>query len=167
MPITTRYSLIDAAYQSSFLENSLVNSAADATGAIRINPGNRLAGIPRHSLKLRFDYAFDERYSLGSNVLLNGASYARGDENNQDVRGKVPEYVVVNLDGRFQLTKDIELFARANNLFDRQCANFGILGRNVFAGPTRSVDPANGIDEQFRGYGAPRGVWVGARLSWQ
>ena len=116
---------------------------------------------------MRFDYAVDERYSFGSNVLLNGASIARGDENNRDTRGKVPGYVVVNLDGRYQMTKEIEFFARANNIFDRQYANFGILGRNVFAGPARSFDPANGVGEQFRGYGAPRGVWVGMRVSWE
>lgn len=167
LSVTARYSYIDATYQSSFLENSPVNSASDATGAIRVNPGNRIAGIPRHNLKLRFDYAVDERYSFGSNILLTGASFARGDENNQDVRGKVPGYVVVNLDGRFQMTKDIELFARANNVFDRQYANFGILGRNAFAGADGRFDPTNGVGEQFRGYGAPRGIWVGMRLSWE
>ncbi len=90
--------------------------------------------------------------------MLTGASIARGDENNQDMRGKVSGYVVVNLDGRFRMTKDIELFARANNVFDRQHANFGILGRNAFAGADGRFDPANGVGEQFRGYGAPRGI---------
>ena len=166
LSVTARYSFIDATYQSPFLENSLVNSNADATGAIAVRPGNALPGIPRHNLKFRFDYDMTERFSIGSNVLYSGNSYARGDENNLDTRGKVPGYTVVNLDSRYKVAKDVEIFGRVNNLFDREYANFGITGRNVFAGPARTFDPANGVSEQFRGYGAPRGIWIGLRYSW-
>ena len=82
------------------------------------------------------------------------------------MRGKVPGYTVVNLDSRYKATKEVELFARVNNLFDRTYANFGLLGHNNFANPQRNFDPANGLAEQFRGYGAPRGIWIGVRYSW-
>ena len=72
--------------------------------------------------------------------MYSSAIFARGDENNVDVRGKVPGYTVVNLDSRYKATKAIEVFARVNNLFDRQYANFGILGRNAFTGPNQSFD---------------------------
>jgi iron complex outermembrane receptor protein len=161
-----RYSYIAATYQSPFIETSPVNSLADATGSIAVSPGNAIPGIPRHNLKFRFDYDATERWSIGSNVLYTGSAYARGDENNADVRGKVPGYTVVNLDSRYKVTKDLELFGRVNNLFDREYANFGILGRNAFAGPARTFDNENAVNEQFRGYGAPRGIWVGLRYSW-
>ena len=74
--------------------------------------------------------------------------------------------MVVNLDGRLKLAKDIEIFGRINNLFDREDATFGVLGRNVCTGPGRSFDPASSATEQFRGYGAPRGVWMGERYAW-
>ena len=164
--LTARYGYIDATYQSSFLENSPANSTADASGAITVAPGNRIPSIPRHSLKLRVDYDVSDRCSIGANFLHAGTSHARGDENNLDGRGQVPGYTVVNLDGRFKLAKDTEIFGRVNNLFDREYANFGTLGRNVFAGPNRSFEPASGSNEQFRGYGAPRGLWVGLRYSW-
>lgn len=166
LAVTVRYSYIDATYRSEFLENSPANSVADGNGSIAITPGNRLPGIPRHNLKLRIDYDASERWSVGANLLHSSASIARGDENNLDARGTVPGYTVVNLDARFKPTKEIEFFGRVNNLFDREYANFGILGRNVFTGPNRSFDPASGVNEQFRGYGAPRGVWVGVRYSW-
>ena len=118
------------------------------------------------NLKFRLDYDATERFSVGGNMLYSGSSYARGDESNSDVRGKVPGYTVVNLDSRYKVAKDVELFGRVNNLFDRAYANFGLLGRNRFAGPTQNFDPANSVAEQFRGYGAPRGIWVGARFSW-
>ena len=164
--VSARYSYIAATYQSTFLENSRINSTADGTGAIAVSPGNAIPGIPRHNIKFRFDYDISERFSVGSNIMHASATYARGDENNLDSRGKVPGYTVVNLDGRFKVTKDIELFGRVNNLFDRTYANFGILGRNAFVGPDRTFDNANAVNEQFRGYGASRGVWLGLRYSW-
>lgn len=163
---SAHYSYIDATYQSSFLENSPSNSSADTNGAIQVRPGNQLAGIPHHNLKFRLDYAFDARLHVGGNVLVAGSSTARGDENNRDARGKVPGYAVVNLDGRFQINQQVEIFGRINNLLDRQYANFGVLGRNQFAGPSGNFDPANSVSEQFRGYGAPRGMWIGLRYSW-
>jgi iron complex outermembrane recepter protein len=65
------------------------------------------------------------------------------------------------------VTKNVELFARVNNVFDRQYANFGILGFNVFADAARSFDPANAMAEPFLGLGAPRGAWLGLRYEWQ
>ena len=165
--VTVRYSYVAATYQSAFLENSPVNSSADGNGAIAVKAGDSIPAIPRHSLKLRLDYEASERFSIGGNILYASSSYARGDENNRDTRGKVPGYMVVNLDSRYRFGKDVELFGRVNNLFDREYANFGILGRNVFATPGQGFDGANPRAEQFRGYGAPRGVWMGVRYSWE
>jgi iron complex outermembrane recepter protein len=164
--VTARYAFTRATYESSFFENSPVNSSADATGAIKVSPGNRIAGIPKHSLKLRLEYDASERWAISSNILHTSDTYARGDENNADTRGKVPGYSLVNLDTRYKLTNELEIFGSINNLFNRQYASFGILDRNAFNGPNRSFDNANAAGEQFRGYGAPRGVWVGLRLSW-
>lgn len=166
LAVSAHYSYVAATYQSRFLETSPVNSLADATGSIAVLPGNSIPGIPRHSLKFRFDIDATERWSIAANVLYNGNAYARGDENNADVRGKVPGYMVVNLDSRYKITNNLELFGRVNNLFDRTYANFGTLGRNAFAGPAHTFDNENAVNEQFRGYGAPRGLWVGLRYSW-
>jgi iron complex outermembrane recepter protein len=164
--LTARYAFTRATYESRFLENSPLNSRADVNGAIIVMPGNHIAGIPKHSLKLRMEYDANSRWSIAGNILHAGETYARGDENNADPRGKVPGYTVVNLDTRFKLTNSLEFFGSINNLFDRQYASFGILDRNAFAGPNRTFDNANAVGEQFRGYGAPRGVWAGLRLSW-
>ncbi|MGB7480390.1 MAG: TonB-dependent receptor [Burkholderiaceae bacterium] len=164
--VAVGYSYIGATYRSGFTMPSPVNSSADASGSIAVMPGNRIPGIPRHSLKLRIDYAAGERWSIGGNLLHAGATYARGDENNLDLRRTVPGYTVLNLDARFKLARGLELFARINNLFDREYANFGLLGNNVFTGPRNSFDGAHPVGEQFRGYGAPRGIWLGLRYGW-
>lgn len=123
------------------------------------------AGIPRHSLKLRAEFDATPRWSLGATALLSSDIYARGDENNADANGRVPGYTVVNLDTRFRIDKNLLLFARIDNVFNRRYANFAILGENVFTGPGQSFDGANPRAEQFRGYGAPLGAWVGMQYT--
>ena len=164
--VVGRYGLIDATYRTGFTENSPSNSSSDANGDIQVQPGNHIPGIPMHTFRLRVDYAPADTWSVGANAIVNSSIYSRGDENNQDVSGKVPGYLVVNLDGRYRASKALEFFARVNNLFNRQYANFGILGENVFTGPNRSFDPANAQNESFRGLGTPRGAWVGVRCEW-
>ncbi|SFH67607.1 Outer membrane receptor proteins, mostly Fe transport [Collimonas sp. OK307] len=165
--VSAHYSFIDATFQSPFAESSPNNSTADANGVIQVKPGNQIPGIPRHSFKLRLDYDISEKWSIGANGILNSAIFARGDENNSDTQGKVPGYGVVNLDTRYKISHDLEFFARVNNLLNKQYANFGILGQNYFNGPNQSYDAVNPTIEQFRGYGAPRGIWLGLRYSWK
>jgi outer membrane receptor protein involved in Fe transport len=164
---SVRYSYVNATFESPFELNSPSNSTADATtGVIQVQPGNRIPGIPQHSLKLRLQYDFGEQATLGTNVIYSSSVFARGDENNRDVNGRIPGYAVVNLDGRYAVAKGLDLFARVVNLFDKRYANFGLLGENLFTGPGRTFDGANGINEQFRGPGVPRGAWVGLRYQW-
>ncbi|MDB5823250.1 MAG: TonB-dependent receptor [Herminiimonas sp.] len=165
--MSARYGWIDATYQSDFAENSPLNTSADASGAIQVKAGSRLPAIPRHSLKLRMEYEPKTLWQAGINLVVASSSFARGDENNQDARGKVPGYAVVNLDASIALQKGWDIFARVDNVLDRQYANFGLLGLNSFTGPNRSFDPANARSEQFRGYGTPRAIWIGSRFSWK
>jgi iron complex outermembrane receptor protein len=159
--ISLRYGYIDASYQSSFTSSSPANSSANAQGNIQVRPGDKIPGIPRHTLKLRLDQAINTQWSFGMSVLGSSPIYARGDENNQDANGQVPGFSVVNLDTRFRFSKRLELFARINNLLDRAYANFGTLGRNVFTASNHGFDGLNPRNEQFLGYGAPRGAWLG------
>jgi len=162
-----RYAWIAATYLDGFVENSPNNSSADADGNITVAPGSRIPSIPRNSLHLRLDAEVLPGWQLGGNLVLNGPSYARGDENNQDANGQVPGYAVVNLDTTWQVSKRLSFFGRVNNLFDRHYSNFGILGENVFANAAHTFDPENGRSEQFLGQGAPFGAWAGVRYEWE
>ncbi|MBL8482693.1 MAG: TonB-dependent receptor, partial [Rhodocyclaceae bacterium] len=161
-----RYAYVEATFESSFVVHSPNNSSADAGGDIQVGPGNRIPGIPRHNIKLRLDYEFSDTATAGASINYSSSVFARGDENNRDANGSVPGYVVVNLDGRVELSRGLEIYARIANLFDRKYANFGVLGENVFANPGKSFDPNNALPEQFRGPGAPRGAWLGLRYKW-
>ncbi len=164
--VVARYSVIAATYATAFTENSPNNSSADAGGDIVVPKGAHIPGIPRQTLRLRFDAEPSDKWQIGANVIMSGSSRARGDENNLDANGKVPGYGVMNLDTEYELGKGFEVFARINNLFNRKYANFGILGENVFANPSRSFDPGSAASETFLGLGAPRGVWAGLRYEW-
>ncbi len=162
---SARYAYLKATYQSSFTVFSPFNSSADVDGNIQVSSGNRIPGMPEHNIKIRLDYDWNETFSIGTNVLYAAGIYARGDENNQDQNGKVPGYAVVNLDGRYNITKKFQIFGRVNNLFDKRYANFGILGENLFPQSSGKafVGGGNGETEQFQSLGSPRGFWIGAR----
>ena len=169
-PVTValRYSATDARFRSPFTAVSPANSQADAAGAIAVQPGDRMPGIPLHSAKLRIDWEAAPGLTIGASVIAASSQYARGDENNADAGGRVPGYAVVHLDAEYRVTRTVTLFAQVDNLFDRRYANFGLLGANVFTGPDRTFGPAQGIaavNEQFRALGAPRGIWAGVRVS--
>lgn len=160
------YSYVDATYRSSWTEHNPANSAADANGNVAVKQGDHIPGIPAHTVKLRLDYAATPRWDIGANVTWRSGVYARGDENNQDVNGRISGYVLVDLDMRYRITKRFEVFASVTNLFDKRYASFGVLGQNFFHGPNHTFDGANPVNEQFVGPGAPRGAWVGVRYAW-
>jgi iron complex outermembrane recepter protein len=168
LTLSLRCNHIDATFQSGFVAASPNNSTADANGAIVVTRGDRIPGIPTDSAKLRAEYRLGERSTIGATVAYTSAQYAHGDENNRDSNGRVPGYTVVNLDAQVQLDPSLQFFANVINLFNRQYQNFGLLGANAFTGPGRSFGPTQGIDpvsEQFRGVGAPRGLWIGLRYT--
>jgi len=163
-----RYSRIDATFQSTFVESSPNNSSADASGAILVQPGDRIPGIPRDLVKVRVEFEPVERLGIGVNVVYTSPQYALGDENNQDRNGRLPSYTVFNLDARYDATPDLRLLLNVANLFDRRYQTFALLGANVFTGPDNTFAPAQGIApvaEQFRAPAPPRGIWVGVRYA--
>ncbi len=167
LALSLRYNFIDASYRTGFVENSPSNSGADANGAITVRKGDRLPAIARHALKLRAEGKVTAEWSVAANLQGATKVYARGDENNLDAHGQVPGYALLNLDTRYQLSRGLQLFARVDNVFNRRYANFGVLGDNVFTGPSQSFDPANARAEQFRGYGTPRGAWLGLQYTFE
>lgn len=88
--------------------------------------------------------------------------YARGNENNADPMGKIAGYTVLNLDTRYSFGKSgWQLFAKLNNVFDREYYTGGILGANMFN--AAGVFDANDTPEKFLAPGAPRAGWIGLR----
>ncbi len=163
--LQVNYGYVEATFESSLVLNSPGNTSADGSGDIQVESGDKIPGIPSHSLKLRADYDVTEKVSVGSNVMVFSSQYARGDENNQDANGKIPGYTLVNLDARYQHTRQLSFFGRIHNLFDKDYETLGVLGENFFNGPGRTFDAGNVTEEQFRSAGAPRAFWVGLKYT--
>ena len=163
--LAANYGFVDAKFASPLTLNSPSNSSAAANGDIQVASGNKIPGIPAHSVKVRAEYDLTESVSVGSNVMVFSSQYARGDENNQDANGKVPGYTLVNLDARYQHTRRLSFFGRIDNVFDRDYESLGVLGQNFFNGPGRTFDAGNVTNEQFRSAGAPRAFWVGFKYA--
>ena len=158
--LTGRYSLLDATYETAFAARSPHNTTANGVGDIEVHPGNRLPGLPRNVLRVRGDWT-QGAFALGVTVLAAGFQYARGNENNADTVGKVPGYATVVLDGSWQITPALQLFARIDNLFNTTYQNFGILGAHYFRGPGNTFDAGLAGAEAFRSPAAPIGAWIG------
>lgn len=128
-------------------------------GDRQVEAGDRIPGLPEHNLKLMADWQITQHFNLGGDVQYRSSQYFRGDEANENAR--LSGYGLVNLRARYQVTAALELYARVNNLFDREYATFGMYGESdevlgdVYAG----FD-----DERFVSPGAPRTVRMGAGL---
>lgn len=164
--VAASYSYTDATYRSNWTASSPSNSSADASGNIAVHPGNRLPGIPANTVKLRLDYAATAKWTVGTNLTYRDGVYAQGDQNNEDVNGKISGYVLVDLDTAYDLTKRLRVFATVTNVLNKRYASYGVLGQNFFNGPNHTFDGQAPVNEQFVGPGAPRGAWIGLRYAW-
>lgn len=152
----TNYLFMDARFESSFAEASGSNSSNNP-----VQSGDRIPGIPQHTLKLRLEYLPVETVKVGLTMLAQSSQYPRGNENNQDVMGTIPGFAVFNLDARYRFAPDWEVFAKVANLFNRTYSTFGQLGQNMFTQTGGGFNTAGGSATQFRTVSPPIGAWVG------
>ena len=139
------------------------NSSANAAGDIQVQPGDHIPGIPRNNFKLRADWQATPKLSIGGTLVFTSSQYAQGDNNNEDQNGPVPGYTIFNLDARYNITEQLQVFGRINNLFNRKYQTAGVLGENFFTGPNFSYNLAGAQPSMFSSPGAPFGIWVGIR----
>ncbi|MGH8119524.1 MAG: TonB-dependent receptor domain-containing protein, partial [Gammaproteobacteria bacterium] len=125
--------------------------------SINVRAGDRIPGIPDHSLKLGGSYAVTPSLSIGDDMIFNTGVYLRGDEAN--LLDTTDDYVVVNLVGDYRITENFSIFARINNLLDTDYETFGLLGE-----PDEIPGFENFEDPRFLGPGAPISGFVGIRL---
>jgi outer membrane receptor protein involved in Fe transport len=142
------YSFVDATYQSAAVLNS-------ALGPVYVRPGDYIPGIPQQSFKMGAEYEILKGWFFGGDLQYASSQWARGDDSNR--YPKVQEYAVVNLNTRYQVTKNLEVFAMARNVFDAKYQTFGVMNNNFFTGQ----------GERFLGPGAPIAGWAGLRVSFE
>lgn len=154
------YSHIEATFEADFNALSPNHDFADGEGEISISKGDSIPGIPEQQFKLVADYALTSRWQLGVDLLANSGQVLRGDESNQLAR--TAGYTVVNLRTRYSYSDTVELYARVDNLLDRDYETFGLLGEE----PGEIDVPliADMTIPRFLGAGQPRAAFVGLRV---
>lgn len=120
------YALVKASFRSPLSIQAPHNPQAEANGDIAVSPGDRIPGIPRHSLKIGADLALGSALVLGAEMHYASSRFLRGDEAN--LTAPLGGFALFNLSARYQLLEGITLNGRIDNLFDRHYATFGIYG---------------------------------------
>lgn len=156
------FSLVAATFRSNVELFNPIASASDPSvpDTISVSSGDRLPGIPRHLTKLSADYRLSDAVAVGGNLVYVSSQYLRGDEDNR--LEPLPGYAVLNLRAAWQPTETLRLFARIDNVLDRNYATLGALNRNAFdanSEPLEGVGP--GPVQRFVSPGLPRSVWMG------
>lgn len=183
------YTFLDATYQTAELIGGSSNSANDAAlagrkgvdGNIQITPGDQIPLVPHHMLKAFADAQVTAKFALDIDFIAVSRSYARGNENNLSQPdgvyylgpGTSPGYGVVNLGGRYQAHRKVQLFAQIDNLLNHRYYTAAQLAPTGFGDSgsfiARPLPAVNGdfpvVHATFYAPGAPLRASGGVRLS--
>jgi outer membrane receptor protein involved in Fe transport len=150
---------VDATFEADFQTLSPNHDFADDNGEIGVRRGDRIPGIPQNQFKLTAEYRVRDGLNIGLDILSNGGQFIRGDESNQ--LDEVDGYTVVTLRAHYRFNKQLEIFAKVDNLFDAEFETFGLLGEE----PGELDVPliADMTIPVFLGAAPPRAGFVGIR----
>ena len=148
------YAYVCASYGTSLKIQSPDNPFADSNGEIFVERGDRLPGIPLHSLKLTADYAVTDALTFGIEGVVSGNRYLRGDESNQNP--PIPGFAVFAARANYR-AGPFEIFGRVDNLLGERYETFGIFGQ---AGDLGFSDP------RFLSPALPRSFTIGLRAAY-
>jgi iron complex outermembrane receptor protein len=154
------YSYTNATFQSSFVESSPNNPAANADGNITISPGDRMPGIPAHVLKVGIQYKVTDAWTVGAVGLAASGQYLFGDEAN--LTPKLPGYFRLDLNTSYQVTKNVQVYALVQNALDAKYYTYGTFS------PTTSVpivQAPNATNPRSYSLAAPIGAFGGLRMT--
>ena len=162
LALQASYSFLDATYQAA-------DTLRLGDRNVAVVPGTRIAGLPRHTLKLGADGQLGSAFTLGGDVQVVGRRGTLGNEDGlaEDGDGEaadlgLPGYAIVNLRASWKPAAGWELFARLNNVADRRYRSFGALAGTVFDAEGNFTGVER--DAVFVAPGAPRSAFVGVRL---
>jgi iron complex outermembrane receptor protein len=148
------YSLVDATFRSPFTLSSPFNPFA-VNGLINVVPGDRIPSIPLNRVKVGVEYAVRDDWKVGADLVSANGQYLRGDESN--LNPMLPGYWLVHLHTSYQITKQVEAFARVQNLFNRRYYSYGTFF------DTTAIPFLGLTDPRTLSPGAPLALYVGLR----
>ena len=163
--IRANYSYLDATYQA---EDSLFGGERD----IRIKPGDKIAGLPEHTLRLNVDWKSTEKLTVGGSLLATSSLISQGNEDGKigiedgetiSASAKVKGYTILNLNANYEAQKGLDYFARLNNVFDTRYESYGLMALSMFNSNGSAITAGGPNMSRFVAPGAPRNFMVGLR----
>ena len=153
------YGLVDATFQTpvTLPGDDDVNDAVNDDGQLEVAAGDRLAGIPRHSLKTGAAIRPIERWNIALEAVTSSNRVFVGDEGNDQL--PLNGYQVINVRSSLELTRTTELFIRIDNISNTRYETFGALAELEV--PLHEAP--NATDPRFVAPGAPRSAFAGIR----
>ncbi len=164
------YSYMQASFQSAHT----LPAANHPNSSNDVEAGDIIPGMPKHKINANFTYGlFDD---LNITAGLTGATgvFLRGDESNQLT--KTAPYTVFNLQSEYSPKKNINFFAKIENILNSEYETMGVLGEAASdevnvpiseLGDTGKGDTAVGpLDPNFLSPGQPRSFFIGINLQW-
>ncbi len=112
------YTYIDAVYLTTFMEPSPYNPLADANGLIPITNGTPIAGIPKNTLKVGFDFDVTPNWKIGGDMVAASGQVILGDENG--AFPQLPGYAVFGVHTSYQIGKQLQIYGLIQNIFDQR-----------------------------------------------
>ncbi len=162
LQVHASYAFVDARFLDALELGSNSPFADPTTHTIQVVPGNQIPAVPRHRIKAGVDYAVTDAWKVGGDALFVSSQYLVGDESNQ--AAKLPYYTVFNLRTSYQVTKNVQLYGRLDNLLDNRYATFG-----TFFDTTAVPNFANGgaqfTDPRSLSPARPRAFYAGLRAT--
>jgi len=154
------YTLLRASFETQLLlpaaPNPGLDQDEDEEGTeILVEKGDRMPGIPSHSLKAGVTVHPLSAWAIGVTLIAHSDRPYRGDEAN--VIDGVDGYAIMGAFTSYQLLEPLKVFVKAENLLDAEYETFGLL-----AEPDEVLEGTS--DPRFQGPGAPLGVWAGVEL---
>jgi iron complex outermembrane receptor protein len=150
---------LDATYQGTFTVANAANTGSVCPGSlcVPVHSGDRIPGIPQRSMKLALGYQVSAATHLDALFTAQGASFARGDENNLATHGRIAGYGTLKAGFTHRINETLDVYGSLTNVLDRVYANFGMLSSNNLKG---------GSAENFLALAAPRTAFIGLRAGW-
>ncbi len=157
------YNYLDATYQD---DGELFGGERN----ILVRPGTRIAGLPKHSLRIGADWRVQPKLVVGGNVLATSSLVTQGNEDGQigdgeKVNARVKGYALLNLHANYEASKGLDYFVRINNVLDTRFETYGLMALSMFdaSGNSYTSPTVAPNVSRFVAPGAPRNFMVGVR----
>lgn len=158
------YTLLDATYQSDLVLPGPLSTDAQPN---RVRPGSRIAGLPRHVLKVGADWRLAPGWMVGADWQAAASQVVAGNEGgSRPELGRLPGFAVLHARVRWQFSERWQAYLRVHNVFDRHYATFAAGNVDLFPAGRALQAGDDPLASPFVAPAAPRLLVAGLRYEW-